>query len=354
MKKKPANHGGVQQLLKMSPMAQVLDPKALKLPEVKAPSLENLAVEVPVHADLTEDDLLRALHERSRAVAKSRDRATGEKLAMGDEVQLDVLGYVGGKLMPFSARFGAWVELAPLLALPGFSEAIAQGAVGDALEVQVTLPADYPVEGLRNRPARFMVDVRAARQLTMPDLETPAGVKALGLGATLEASLDLLREGLEDALALDLQNEGREMVLDELVARSQVKVPGTLVDEEIRRRWGTAEGQAMVAKSFEVDEQREALQLWLDDPLTRAECERRLAVGLVLKAVAEQEKLELSPESLEKLLARHAANFGLDAAAVHEGLRESPDTTRHLVELGWHLAAVELVTSRAKITYAGA
>jgi trigger factor len=354
VKKKPANHGGVQQLLKMSPMAQVLDPKALKLPAVAAPSLEGLAVRVPAPDDLTEGDLLRRLNEKARAVAKTRERAKGEKLAVGDDVQLDVLGYLDGKLMPFSARFGFWTELGPIPALPGYGEAVAEGAVGDALQVQLVLPDDYPLEAFRGKPARFMVDVRAAREVTLPDLDTPAGVAALGLGKTLDEAVDAIREELEDELAYQLTLEGQDLVLDELVKRAGVQVPATLVDEEVRRRWGDAEGRVMVQKEFDVDEQREALQLWLEDPATRGECERRLAIGLVLKAVAEKEKLALTPEKLEALLVEHGAQFGLDAAAVHAGLRESKETTTRLSELGWYLLALEAVLARAKVSFEGA
>jgi trigger factor len=345
---------GVQQLLKMSPMAQVLAGKPPALPVVAAPSLEGLAVTVPAPADLTQDDLLERFHEKARALAVKLERKAGEALAMGDDAQVDVLGYVDGKLLAFSARFGAWMELAPLPALPGLTEGIAKGKVGDSLQVSLTLPADYPVPALRGKPVRFIVDVRAARQVTMPDTESAVFFAKLGLGTDLDAVMDAVREELEQELADELWVDAERLVLDELVARAKVQVPKALLDDEIRRRWADAEGRALVEKGFTVDEQNEALKVWLDDVPTRAECERRIAVGLVLRAIAERDQLTLSKEQLEQTVLAWAKPFGFGPADVQAALRESKEQTAKLYETAWHLMAVEHVLDAAKVTFEGA
>lgn len=339
-------------LLKMSPVTDVNGP--VELPKVKAPSIEGIHVTVPKPADLTQDDLIRRFHELKREHGKSRDRAPKEAIALGDEVQIDTLGYCGGKLIPFSARFGLWLELAPQEALPGFAEALAGEAVGDSIEINLTLPADYPVGWMRGKPARFLVDLRAAREVIEPEDEAPAFLKALKRGKNLDEVMDSIREELEDRLADTLTIEGETMVLDALVERAQVSVPAKLVDEEIRRKWAALEGKALIARGFDVAEQREAMQSWLDDPMTRADAERRLKVSLVLKAVTEAEHLELTPKKLEELAQIAAAPFGLTAAQVAEGLRESPDLTAQMAQTGWHLLAVEHVMSKAKVSFEGA
>lgn len=346
--------GGVQQLLKMSPMAQVLAGKPPRLPEVAAPSLDNLAVKVPAADDLTQEDLLERFDEKARALAVKRDRKPGEPLAMGDDAQVDILGYVGGKLLPFSARFRFWMELAPLVALPGLAEGIAAGKVGESVQVSLTLPPGYPVEALRGKPVRFIVDLRAAREVKLPDTESKEFLARLGLGPDLEAVMDTLREELEQELADQLWAEAENLVLAELVARAKVQVPKALLEDEIRRRWAEVEGQALVEKGFDVEEQNEALKAWLDDPATRAECERRIAAGLVLRAIAERDKLALTPEKLEAIVAGYAKPFGFGDADVQAALRESKEQTTRLHDLAWHLLAVEHVLKAAKVTFEGA
>jgi trigger factor len=346
--------GGAVQLLKMSPMAQVLTAGPVKLPEVKAPSLDGLTVRVPKPDDLTSDDLIARLHEKARAFATVRERAAGEALAVGDEVVVDTVGYVDGKLIPFSARFGLQLELAPMLMLPGFAEAVAKGTVGASLQLQLTLPASYPVERLRGKPARFIVDVKSAREVKRPALDAPAFLAQLQLGKDLDEVMTKVREELEQEQADALWVEARDLVLDELASRANPSVPKSLVDDEIQRRWGDAEGRGLVDRKFDVAEQREALDGWLADPATRADAERRLRVSLALKAMTEAEQLALTPEKLEALLAADGAAFGVSADEVRQALRETTETTKRLTQLGWHLLAVDHAMSKAKVTFEGA
>ncbi|QSQ24114.1 peptidylprolyl isomerase [Pyxidicoccus parkwayensis] len=339
----------------MSPIASIMAAGPVPLPPVKAPSLEGLSVRVPLAEDLTSEDLITRFHEKKRALATVRERAEGEHVAEGDDVQLDVLGYAEGRLIPFSTRFGFWTELAPLQALPGFSELVAEsGTVGGSLQLMLDLPDNYPVESLRGKPVRFLVDIRAARELTLPDEESPAFLKQLGLGDSLDAVMTALQEELENELSDNLWVQAQELVLDEVARRTEVEVPRKLVDEEIRRRWATAEGFGMVERGFSVEEQEEAVQGWLQDASTREQAEHRIRVGLGLKAIAEQDKLTLSAEKLQKLLEQTTEPFGLTADDVRAALRESPETTKKLHDLGWHLMVVEYVMSKAKVTFEGA
>ncbi|MCY0997116.1 peptidylprolyl isomerase [Myxococcus sp. MISCRS1] len=346
---------GVERLLKMSPVVSLVSAKALELPTVSAPSLEGISVLVPTPPDLTEEDLLRAFHEKHRAVSPSRERQAGEPLALGDEVKLNIVGYCDGRLIPFSSRFGLTTELAPIEMLPGLSESLAEGGkVGESLQVALELPDTYPVESLRGKPARFLVDVLGAHEVTpLPDSD-PEFLAKLGMGATLDEVMNHLREELEDQGAAELWVQARDLVLDELIQRAPVELPRALVDEELRRRWVQAEGQGLVDHQFDVDEQREALEGWLTDDTTRADVERRLHIGIVLKAVTEEHKLQLTPEKLEQLVALQMEPFGLTAADAHAALRESPETTKRLAEMGWYLLAVEYVMNRAKVTFEGA
>ena len=338
----------------MSPIASVLSPPPVVSTTVQAPSLECLDVHVPRAGTLTEQDLIARFGEKKRALASVRERAPGERVALGDDVQLDVLGYADGKLLPFSARFGSWMELGPIPALPGFAEAVAMGVVGGSVQAVLELPADYPVESLRGKPVRFLMDIRAARELKMPDEESPDFLEKLGLGDSFEQVMDRIRDELEEELADGLWVEATNMVLDEIARRADPDVPSGLVDEEIRRRWANAEGFMMVERDFQVAEQEEALQIWLSDMDTRKEVERRLRIGIALRAVAERDQLALTPEKLETILVKNAESLGLADSDVRSALRESKETTRKLHDLGFYLMAVEHVMSKANVTFEGA
>jgi trigger factor len=342
----------VEQLVQRLPITTGVNTRP-HLPDVKAPSLEGLEVTVPAGEDLTEDDLLERFHELARAHAEVRERAEGEPLSMGDEVRLDILGYANGRLIPFSTRLGHWMELAPQVMLPGFAEVIAEANVGDSLQVGITLPDDYPVESLRGMPARFLVDVRAAREVRMPDTESDEFLRVLGRGATHDEVVASIVDELEGERADLLWMDAQNLVLDTLVARTDVKVPEALVHEEIRRRWSQAEGEALALKNFSLEEQQEALDGWLHHPGIRDDVERRLKIALVLRAIAARDKLQLTSDKVRELLEGPSAAFGITPQQLNESLAD-PTTSAQMTDVAWHLLAVEHVMSQAKVRFEGA
>lgn len=339
--------------LKMSPVADALTLAPVKLPDVKAPEVEGVSVKVSKPGSINETDLINRLHELERKLGSTRPRKTGEAVAMGDDLKVDTLGYCEKKLIPFSARFGLWMELAPQVQLPGFAEVLVGAKVGDSVQMNINLPKTYPVESLRGKLASFIVDIREANEVKPLSADDPSFLAKAGKGASVDDLMHNLREDIEVELARVMVVEGEQLVLDELVKRAQVTVPKDLVDQEIKRHWAQVEGKELVERKFDVDEQNEAMNIWLNDGPTRADAERRLQVSLVLKAIGDAKKLSLTPEKMESLVARQASAFGLTAAQVKEGLREEGELTQKMANVAYHLMMVEYVMQRAKVEFEG-
>lgn len=339
--------------LKMSPVTDALTLAPVKLPDVKAPDVEGIAVKVTKPQHINEADLIDRLHELERKLGTTRPRKVGEVVAMGDDIKVDTLGYCEKKLIPFSARFGLWMELAPQLQLPGFAEVLVGAKVGDSVQLNIVLPKTYPVEALRGKLASFIVDIRDANEVIPLSADDPSFLAKAGRGASVDDLMHSLREDIEVDLARVMVVEGEQLVLDELVKRAQVTVPRDLVDQEIKRHWAQLEGKELVERKFDVDEQNEALNNWLNDGPTRADAERRLKVSLVLKAVGDAQKLSLSPEKMESLISRQASAFGLTPQQVKEGLREEGELTQKMANVAYHLMMVEYVMQRAKVDFEG-
>jgi trigger factor len=335
-------------LLKRSPGVLALEGDTpADLPRVEAPSLEGLSATVPTPAPVTEADVLERFEALCREHAQRRERAHGEALALGDDVLLDVLGFAQGRLLPFSVRTDWWTELAPEPLLPGFFEGLVGMQVGLSAEVALVLPADYPVEPLRGVPARFLVDVKAAREVVLPEAESPELLAALGRGGTLQEVMRRLVEELDAERVEAAQREARNRVLDALAERTQVALPEQLIDEEIRRRWTEAEGTALARKDFSPEELQEALDGWLRDAATRLDAERRLKVALGLRAIAEREHLAPKREELEQWVDVLAETTGTTREEVGRAMASDPSLTQRFQALVAHQVALEHVLARA-------
>ncbi|WP_224243070.1 trigger factor [Hyalangium gracile] len=329
-----------------------MDTSSVPLPEARLSSSEPIRVSVPPAPPLTEEELIRRFNQLLREHARLRAREPGEPVELGDDVQLDIIGYANEKLIPFSIRGELWMELAPQDELPGFAETLAGSAVGDCVGIELVLPDTYPVKSLRGVRARFMVDLMAAREVVLPDPESEEFLRQLGRGSTLPEVMNALGQELlqehEDARWLDAQNR----VLDVLASRLEVKLPESLIDEEIRRRWEASEGPTVREKNFSPAETHEALQAWRTDPATRAEVERRLRVSMALKAVAERDGLRLEHNEVFGVLEKYMEAYGLKASEVREALA-TPETAAPLRNLAWHLRTVEHVMEQAEIHFEG-
>lgn len=339
----------IKGLLNKIPAALALDNAPVKLPEVQAPSLEGLTAELSPRP-ITQEDLLERLAELVREQAQRRERAGEETVALGDEVLLDTIGYAQGRIIPFSVRENGWALVNPDPLLPGFFEALVGRQVGLSVDIALTLPADYPVEALRGVAARFLVDVKQARELTLPDPGSPEFIASLGRGATLPEVMRHLGEELATERMEEAEREAREQVLDVLVERARVEVPPALVDEEIRRRWVEAERPILQRKAFEPDELQQALDAWQQDPLTRADAERRLKIALVLAAIARRDQLQPQREALDSIAELLTGPAKIPREELKRVLQSDAAARERLSHVMMQLAALDHVMSKVKLT----
>ncbi|MDY7232517.1 peptidylprolyl isomerase [Hyalangium rubrum] len=348
----PTEDVQVKGLLNKIPAALALDNAPVKLPEVQAPSLEGLTAELSPRP-ITQDDLLERLAELVREQAQRRVRMDGEIVAMGDEVMIDTLGYAQGRLLPFSVRENAWALVNPDPLLPGFFEAMVGRQVGLSVDIALTLPSDYPVEALRGASARFLVDVKEARELALPDPQSAAFIASLGRGATLAEVMRHLGEEIAHERTTEAERDAREQVLDVLVERAKVEVPTALVDEEIRRRWMEAERPILQRKAFEADELQQALDAWLQDPLTRADAARRLKIALVMAAIARRDQIQPRREDLDSIAGLLTGPAKIPREELKRVLQSDPSAQERLANVMIHLATLDHVMSKVKFTAAG-
>lgn len=337
--------------LHVPPARRAEQGQPVELPQVAAPSLEELSVTLPKPEGFTAEQVQERFQELARAHATERYRLPTEAIAWGDEVLLNIVGYANGRLIPFSVRTHVWLTLEPEPMLPGFYEALCGHSPGESLVVDLVLSDEYPAEALRGTPARFLVDIQAARQVTYPDPESPEFLEAFGRGCTLEQATHLVTQLMEEEAAQMLLAQAQQRVLNEVASRTQVEIPSELIDEEIRRRWGASEGRALLELHFSDEEQEESLSGWLEDAATRAEVEQRLRIALALGAICKRDGLILSPERVEKLLREEAAAGGLSMDAVADALRAEPQRLAQIDQVAWHLLAVDHVMSHAKVHF---
>lgn len=343
----------LRQMLDRAPTVS-LSRAVTQLPEVEAPRIDDIVVTVPAPEPIGADQILERFYELRRAHAEVVKRAEGEPAQKGDEVRIDVIGFLGEGVIPFSVRSDMWTTVEPNPLLPGLMEALVGTPVGESISVDVTLPDDYPVKELRGQTGVFAVTLHEAIGVTLPNEKDPRFFAATGLGETVEEVMEGIAEALRDELADQLVEKGRQMVLDELARRTEVEVPATLIDEEIRRRWHDVEGRVLAAMGLSFEEQERALEAWRRDPYTRAEVERALRISLALGAIVKRDGVEVDKEAVERYLRGLAEGAGAPMQELVDALKADPALQKTVQDKLLHLLAVEHVMVLAEIRFEGA
>jgi trigger factor len=323
-----------------------------QLPTVEAPKLDGVSVKLPTPADLDPGRIAERLMVLARRFATRRDRKPGDAMAMGDDICVDMLGYAAGKLIPFSPSLSAWVPLLPSSQLPGLFEQLVGKKVGAGARIELRLPKDFPLETLRGAKAVYLVDVVAAREVEVPNVESEGFLRKLGRGPTLEVAMKSIVNDLVTERAEELQLQAINQVLDILVSRTQIQIPEALVDDQIRALWRENEEPLLSKKGLSPAEQLDAVNGWISDPFSRKDVTRRLAVTAVVKAIAQRDGIKVTPQALKALGKQTGEAMGVDGktldAALSEGL---PD---EMTESALHLLTVEHVMKKAKVQFGDA
>jgi trigger factor len=273
--------------------------------------------------------------ERLRGLVRQRaprsELPERAEVGMGDEVLVDLVGYAFGRPLPGSAEQGLLLYLEPGEYLPGLSEGLVGLGVGESREVSLTLPADYALESLRGAPATYRVRVRKGYRVEVPDMERPEVLRELGLGDSLEQVLAAVAEELAEELDAQVLAQAEDLVLAQLLARSEVHLPEQLVTERLEEEWNAQDGA------------------WKSTPALRQETRQQLSLGMVLAALVEQSGLELSDEGWEEFLEEAAADRELTRQELEARMEQEPNLREELELEALHHTAVLHVLSRAEV-----
>jgi len=316
---------------------------------LKLPSLEGLSIQMPAPEPISEQEVAERLRGLVRQLAPRSELPKQAELGMGDEVLVDLVGYVFGRPIPGGVEQGLRLYLEPGEYLPGLCEGLVGLGVGESREVSLTLPADYALESLRGTPATFRVRVHKGYRVEVPDLERPEVLRELGLGDNLEQVLASVAEELAGELDEQVLAQAEDLVLAQVLARAEVRLPEALVDERLEEEWHAQDGAALRAMNVPESQLREALEAWKANPVLREDVRKQLCLGMVLGALVEQSGLEPSDEGWESFLEEAAADRELSRQELEARMEQEPDLCEELELEALHQTALLHVLSQAEV-----
>ena len=279
-------------------------------PEVKLGKYKKLGVKKE-KVEVTKEEIEHELGHIKEQFVEVKTLDDGVKIEEGMVAVIDFEGFLNGT--PFQGGKGEdySLEIGSHTFIPGFEEALVGLKKGDKKDVKVTFPENYHSEELKGKPVVFKVVIKEVKERVFPEFNKEF-FEDLNVGGV--ESLDDLKHYIEENLKAEKEHQLEDdylfKCLDEVVKNSKFDIPEEMTNDEVNR----------LVREFSEKLQYQGLKLEdylkytnsnLDDfkGTLKDEANRRVGYRLVMDAVADKEKLEVSDEELEKGLEDAAKQY---------------------------------------------
>lgn len=307
-------------------------------PEITLEGLDGIQVERTV-VDITDADVDQMIESlrKQRASWNAVERAAAD----GDQVTTDFEGKLDGEVFPGGLGKKVEIVLGEGRFLAGFEKNLAGVTTGEVREFDLEFPSDYQNEQLAGKTAQFTATVISVAEQVLPDVDDAFcagfGVEEGGI----EKLKSDVRANMQAELDQNLRRKLKLQVLDALLAANPITLPGSLVQDELRRL--KMEAMQRMGANSEKDMPD------LPDEIFMEQAQRRVSLGLLVAEVIRNHEIKLDQDRLHGMLHALAETYD-DPKQVLDAYNRNPRLMEGLEAMTMEEQVVDLVLSQAVVT----
>ena len=236
----------------------------------------------------------------------------------GDEVIIDFVGKKNGEPFEGGSAKDHHLRLGSGAFIPGFEDGIIGHEVGDKFDLNITFPENYAADKLAGQPVVFEVLVKQVSEVKKPKIDDDLAKKS-GAFATLKELRADIKKNLQAQADRDAEEKYKDDLLNELVADSKTEAPKSLVDEQVEHIKEDME-RNLKTRGLTIEEylarNKQTEAEWTME--VRKAAERRVISSIIVQKLADELKVEVSKEDVEKQAAEMRAVYHNDENAVKQ------------------------------------
>jgi trigger factor len=269
------------------------------MPEIKVEGYKELRADKPEIA-VTDEEVQQSL-DGVREQHATFTSVEGRVLTDGDYAQVSLDGKP--KDVPENSEDKpvhmdeVLVEIAGKNTMPEFTENLRGASPGDERVFEVTYAQDAQEQRLAGKTFTYTVKVQSIKQKSLPDLDDQFATQ-LGEFKTLDEVRQRIREGMESERKHTAEHEAKDKLVAELVKRTEFEVPEALVDRQIDVRLERGL-RALAAQGMKAEDIKK-MDLNRLRVGQREQALQEVKASLVLDKIAEEEKIEVSDEEIDR------------------------------------------------------
>ena len=279
-------------------------------PEVTLGQYKGVEVQ-KVKADVTDADIdaeISSVRNKNSRLVTVEDRAVEN----GDLVTIDFDGYVDGKRFDGGKGDDYPLTIGSHTFIDTFEEQLIGKNIGEECDVNVTFPAEYHVEELKNKPAVFKVKVKEIQRKELPEANDDFASEVSDFDTMEEYKKDLTEklqaEKIEAAKTAD-----EDKVVAKVIENATMEIPDQMVEEQVNgmvndyaRR---LESQGISFKQYVEITGMTAEKI---GEQMKPQAIKRIQTRLVLEAVVKAENIQADDAAVEEQFDKMAEDFKMD------------------------------------------
>ena len=314
------------------------------LPEVPTPKIEGLKLE-RLTVEVDEKAVEEQLKQLASAQTRFEDAKKGHKAATGDQVVIDFVGKVDGVAFDGGTGADMPVVLGSGQLIPGFEDQLVGVKTGDEKQIEVTFPADYPVENLKSKAATFDISVKGVKVAGETKLDDEFA-KQLGLN-DIDQLKGLLRDQQQQELNGLTRTHMKRRLLDQLAVDHDFDVPPSMVEAEYQNIMAQLRHEA----SHEADPQAALKEIEADADDYRDIAVRRVRLGLLLSEIGGANNIDVTQQEMNRLIGQAAAQYQpKDREAFVRYIQQNPMAAAQLRAPLYEDKVVDFLFSKSEIS----
>ncbi len=278
------------------------------MPEFDLPDYKKIAEEVSEKedeevevSDKEVDETLDRIRE-SRATSKEVDRGAKED----DKVKISFKGLVDGEEEMGEDDFQFTLGTGRFDLLEGFEEKIIGMKPGESKSFKIKISEEDSNEELAGKEIEFDLDLESVFEKEMPELNDEFANSLHGDISNLKELKEKIKEGIGSEKEAKNNEALRMKLVNELIKKTDIELPEILVERELENMENQMNMQLQQSGlTFDdylerIDKKREDLrEEW------RSKAEDNVAAAIILHKIAEEEKIEVTDEEIEKEVDKH-------------------------------------------------
>lgn len=281
-------------------------------PEIKLGKYKSLGIKKE-EVKVTDEEIEHELGHIKEQFVEIKDADEKTKIKEGNVAVIDFEGFLngvafqGGKGENYSLTIGSHTFI------PGFEEALVGLKKGDKKDVNVTFPENYHSEELKGQPVVFKVEIKEVKERVFPEFNKEF-FEDLNVGGV--TSLDELKNYISENIKAEkekhLEDDYLFNCLDVVVKNSKFEIPEEMTNDEVNRLVKEFE-EKLSYQGLKLDDYLKYCNTTLDafKSTLKDEANKRIGYRLVMDAVVEKEKLEVSEDELNKGLEDTAKEYNM-------------------------------------------